>query len=111
LLGRLLVVRSMNLDDFAVEGGVGVLAGAVFAQGDGYESDRSTQLAYLAPLARAALRFPAQNVVMVRVALDGLVGAVRPSYAVRVGDAAERDSRTPGTFGFAASLELAFDLM
>jgi hypothetical protein len=111
LLGRALACTDLTqLGDFALEGCAGALAGAAFARGRGYDSNRSTELAYAAALARAALRFPARGVLAGRLALDGLVPVVRPSYLLREAGGDETTAVTPAPIGAALGVEVVLTL-
>ena len=111
LLGRLLVCTDLAaLDDFGVEGCGGVLAGAVFAAGRGYQSDRSTELAYAGLLARAGLRFPAKGWLSARLFVDGLVPIVRPAYVLREAATDDTTAVTPAPLGAALGLEIVLTL-
>ncbi len=111
LLGRALACGDLtSLGSIALEGCAGALAGAVFAEGYGYDSNRRTELAYVAALARAALRFPARGVISGRLALDGLVPVLRPSYVLREGESDQTTAVTPAPIGAALSVEIALTL-
>jgi hypothetical protein len=110
LLGRLLGCVELGGSALAVEGCGGALAGAVFAEGLGYASTRSTELAYMGLVVRAALRYPAQGVLSVRLALDGLLPLVRPSYAVREPPNGGLATATPAPIGAALALEFVLAL-
>jgi hypothetical protein len=111
ILGRALVCGDLTrLGDVAFEGCAGALAGAVFASGDGYDTDRSTELAYVAALARAALRFPARRALAGRLALDGLVPVVRPSYLLREAPGDGTTAITPAPIGASLALEIVLTL-
>jgi hypothetical protein len=110
LLGRLLGCTDLSASELALEGCGGVLAGAVFAEGLGYTSTRSTELGYAAVLARVALRYPANGVISARIALDGLLPIVRPSYAVREQPGPGLATVTPAPIGAALGLEVVLAL-
>lgn len=111
LLGRALACGDLaSLGSVALEGCAGALGGAVFAGGYGYESDRSAEFAYVAALARAALRFPARGVLSGRLALDGLVPVVRPSYLLREGESDQTTAVTPAPIGASLSVEVVLTL-
>lgn len=111
LLGRALACADLTrLADIAFEGCAGALAGAAFASGDGYAIDRSTELAYVAALARGAVRFPARGVLAGRLALDGLVPLVRPSYLLGKGASDETTAVTPAPVGASLAVEVVLTL-
>jgi hypothetical protein len=110
LLGRLLGCTDLSASELALEGCGGLLAGAVFAEGLGYASTRGTELGYAAVLARVALRYPAGGAISARIALDGLLPIVRPSYAVREQPGPGLAALTPAPIGAALSLEVVLAL-
>lgn len=93
---------------FALEGCAGGALGAVLASGRGYEMNERATMAWTAALLRVALRYPENNPVSARIAIDGLAHAVRPRIAARspAGDA----ETAPAPLGLAASLELLIAL-
>jgi len=93
--------------DLHAEPCAGVIAGAVSARGDDFPVEKRTTLPYVAPLLRLALRYPARSAVSLRIAVDGLLNAVRPELQVS-GPSTVSDSTA--LFGAAPSLELLVEL-
>jgi hypothetical protein len=77
------------------------------ARGDGFPVEKRATLPYVAPLLRLSLRYPARAPVSLRVAVDGLLNAVRPELQVS-GPSTVSDSTA--LFGAAPSLELLVEL-
>jgi hypothetical protein len=85
----------------------GLIAGVVPARGDGFPVERRATFGYVAALLRLALRYPAQGMLSLRIAIDGLLNASRPELQVT---GASSTSDSTALFGAAPSIELLVEL-
>jgi hypothetical protein len=92
---------------FGVEGCAGGVGGVARATGEGFDSNPSTTMAWLAAMARAGLRFPAEGAISLRIAADGLANLWRPELSVEGG---RKQTASGHAFGAAGSIELLFAL-
>jgi hypothetical protein len=72
-------VAGGELDLSGCGGGAG---GVVLASGDGFDQNDDVTLGWAALVVRAAVRYPASTAISLRLALDGLLNAVRPELEV-----------------------------
>lgn len=106
--GRALLCLGAPAAGLVLEACAGAAGGVVLATGEGYMANENAKMAWLAGVLRGAARFPARGLIGVRLAVDGLVNAVRPSPKLVLDGAAKHALAFP--IGFAGSLELLIAL-
>lgn len=89
-----------------LEGCAGLAGGAAFASGSGYATSMDATMGWLAPVLRVALRYPRDEAVSLRLALDGAVNALRPKLVLE----GATPSSTGDVLAGAAGLELSVGL-
>lgn len=77
-----------------IDGCVGGVVGAVFAQGQGFGENREVRQALAGVDASLAARFPASSVLAFEVRLRGHVNVLRPRWVVRSDDATVASATT-----------------
>jgi len=106
--GRALLCLGSPAAGLVLEGCVGAAGGAVLATGSGYNVREAATMAWVAGVLRGAARFPERGLIGVRLAVDGLINAVRPTPQLVLDGATKQALAFP--IGFAGSLELLIAL-
>jgi len=106
--GRALLCLGSPTAGLVLEGCVGAAGGAVLATGSDYNANADAKMAWVAGVLRGAARFPERGLIGVRLAVDGLINAVRPTPQLVLDGATKQALAFP--IGFAGSLELLIAL-
>lgn len=105
--GELLGCAAWKLGSFAAQGCLGAIAAACRASGEHYPDDRpGASLLWAAGSARASLRWPDEDIVSLRLLIQGNLNFVRPELKV---DGSE-ERLHPGWVGAAAGLDVIVSL-